>query len=91
MTSWARRTRSAKESSSCPMSDDFFLHRATFPSKKSKNRPKGMKPKASQRWVSVPSGREYFSEERTDMKPQNPRYLSTRLLVAVPGAYRSSQ
>ena len=44
-------TRSAKESSSCPMSDAFPLHLATLPSKKSKNNPKGMKARALQRCV----------------------------------------
>jgi hypothetical protein len=91
LTCWARRTRSARESSSCPMSDDFFLHRATFPSKKSKNRPKGMKPKASQRWVRVPLGREYFSEERTDMNPQKPIQISVEFRVLQLWTYRSFQ
>lgn len=38
--------KSAKESSSWPMSDDLFLKRATLPSKKSKKRPKQMKKRA---------------------------------------------
>ena len=73
------RTRSARESSSWPMRLDLPRQRATLPSKKSKNRPKGMKPKASQRLVrSVGSGfRQYRIEERMDMKPQNPsEYVS---------------
>lgn len=45
------RTRSAKESSSCPINEDFSLHRATLPSKKSKNRPRGMNAKANHRFV----------------------------------------
>lgn len=36
-------TRSAKESSSCPIKDDFFRHLATRPSMKSKKRPNGIK------------------------------------------------
>lgn len=42
-------TRSAKESSSCPISDDLLRHRATLPSMKSKNKPKGMYASAIQR------------------------------------------
>ena len=40
-------TRSARESSSCPISEDFFLHLATRPSMKSKNKPKGIKARAA--------------------------------------------
>lgn len=36
-----RRTKSARESSSCPIRLLFFLHRATLPSRKSKNKPNG--------------------------------------------------
>jgi hypothetical protein len=36
-------TKSANESSSCPINDDFWRHLATFPSMKSKNSPNGMK------------------------------------------------
>lgn len=43
------RTKSASESSSWPISELFFLQRATLPSIKSKNRPKGMKARAAQR------------------------------------------
>ena len=46
-----KETKSASESSSWPMREDFPLHLATLPSKKSKKRPKGMKPRASQRLV----------------------------------------
>ena len=40
-------TRSARLSNSCPMRLDLCLHRATLPSMKSKNRPKGMNAKAA--------------------------------------------
>jgi hypothetical protein len=71
------RTRSASESSSCPMREDFLLHLATFPSKKSKNRPKGMKKKASHRLLSLDTSCwQYRNEERTDMNPQNPDLVS---------------
>lgn len=43
------RTRSASESSSCPIRLDLWRQRATLPSIKSKNRPKGMKARAAQR------------------------------------------
>lgn len=43
------RTRSASESSSCPISEDFLRHRAILPSMKSKNRPNGMNPRAAHR------------------------------------------
>ncbi|KAL9003765.1 MAG: hypothetical protein Q9188_003370 [Gyalolechia gomerana] len=39
-------TKSANESNSWPIRLLFFLHRATLPSIKSKNRPKGMKARA---------------------------------------------
>jgi hypothetical protein len=39
-------TRSASESSSCPIMLLFFLQRATLPSRKSKKRPKGRKRRA---------------------------------------------
>lgn len=45
------RTRSASESSSCPIKDDFFRQRATFPSMKSKKSPNGMNASANQRLV----------------------------------------
>lgn len=64
----AGHTRSANESSSCPINEDFFLHLATFPSKRSKSRPNGMNAYASQRSVStywLP--KQYRSEARTDM------------------------
>src|SRR2546423_7986155 len=61
-------TRSARESSSWPMSEDFPRHLATLPSKKSKKRPNGIKPRASQRFVvSLASPRQYRIEERMDM------------------------
>lgn len=44
-------TKSARESSSCPIRLLFFLHLATFPSMKSKNRPNGMNAKAYQRFA----------------------------------------
>jgi hypothetical protein len=40
------RTKSARESNSCPIRLAFFLHLATLPSMKSKNRPRGTKPNA---------------------------------------------
>jgi hypothetical protein len=46
---WRTRTRSASESSSCPINEDFLRHRAILPSMKSKNRPKGMNPRAAHR------------------------------------------
>ena len=49
-------TRSAKESSSCPIKLLFFLHLATFPSMKSKNRPNGMKASAAQRLACADGG-----------------------------------
>jgi hypothetical protein len=41
------RTKSARESSSCPIILLFLRQRATFPSMKSKNRPNGRKAKAA--------------------------------------------
>lgn len=61
-------TRSARESSSWPISDDFFRHLATFPSMKSKKRPNGMKPRAIQMfpcWWDSP--RQYLSDENIDI------------------------
>lgn len=43
-------TRSASESSSCPISELRFRHRATLPSIKSKKSPKGMKVMAVHRF-----------------------------------------
>lgn len=40
-------TRSAKESSSCPIKDDFLRHLATRPSMKSKKRPNGINTRAA--------------------------------------------
>ncbi len=61
-------TRSARESSSCPIKDDFCLHLATLPSKRSKNRPNGMKKKASQRLVRSDGWpKQYRMAERTAM------------------------
>ena len=66
-------TRSASESSSWPIRLLFFLQRATLPSMKSKNRPKGMKASAAQRFPSADGGpRQYRMDEKTDMMPQNP-------------------
>lgn len=42
-----KRTRSARLSSSWPIMLLFFLQRATLPSMKSKNRPKGRKARAA--------------------------------------------
>ena len=61
-------TRSANESSSCPMREDLPLHRAILPSMKSKNRPKGMNARAAQMApCSLGSPRQYRIDERTDM------------------------
>ena len=66
-------TRSAKESSSCPIKLLFFLHRATLPSMKSKNSPKGMNANAAQRFACAEGGpRQYLIEEKIDITPQNP-------------------
>ena len=66
-------TRSAKESSSCPIKLLFFLHRATLPSMKSKNKPKGMNARAAQRFACAEDGpRQYLMEEKIDMTPQKP-------------------
>jgi hypothetical protein len=76
---WTSRThtRSANESSSCPIMLLFLRHRATRPSMKSKNRPKGRKVRARYRLVlSVGSPRQYRKEEKTDIIPQNPTHVS---------------
>lgn len=66
-------TRSAKESSSCPIKLLFFLHRATLPSMKSKNSPKGMNANAAHRFACAEGGpRQYRIEEKIDMTPQKP-------------------
>jgi hypothetical protein len=44
-----RHTKSARESNSWPIKLLFFLHLATFPSIKSKNKPKGINASAAQR------------------------------------------
>ena len=49
-------TKSARESSSWPIRLLFFLHLATFPSMKSKNRPKGMNAKAAHRFACAEGG-----------------------------------
>jgi hypothetical protein len=68
-----RYTRSAKESSSCPIKLLFFLHRATLPSMKSKNNPKGMNANAAQRFACADGGpRQYLIEEKIDITPQKP-------------------
>jgi hypothetical protein len=68
-----RYTRSAKESSSCPIKLLFFLHRATLPSMKSKNNPKGMNANAAQRFACAEGGpRQYLIEEKIDITPQKP-------------------
>jgi len=66
-------TKSANESSSCPIRLLFFRHLATFPSMKSKNRPKGMNAKAAQRLPCAEGGpRQYRMEAKIDMTPQKP-------------------
>lgn len=65
--------KSASESSSCPINELFFLHRATLPSMKSKNKPKGMNIIANQSGEKSPGWpRQYLSDENTDMIPQKP-------------------
>ena len=67
------RTRSASESSSWPIRLLFFLHRATLPSMKSKNRPNGMNAKAIHMGPYASGGpRQNRIELRMDMKPQKP-------------------
>lgn len=66
-------TKSAKLSSSCPIKLLLCLHRATFPSMKSKNKPNGMKPSAAQAFPKASGGpRQYRIEQTMDMKPQKP-------------------
>jgi hypothetical protein len=68
-----RNTKSASESSSCPIMLLFFRQRATLPSRKSKNRPKGRKASASQRSEKDEgSPMQYRSEENMDSTPQRP-------------------
>lgn len=43
----AMRTKSAKESSSWPIKEDFLRQRATLPSRKSKKSPKGINARAT--------------------------------------------
>lgn len=82
-------TKSAKESSSCPIKLLFFLHLATFPSIKSKNNPNGIKASAAHRFACAEEGpRQYRIEEKIDMTPQNPIYIHQRPLtrqLKVPG------
>ena len=67
------RTRSANESNSCPISDDFPRQRATLPSKKSKNSPNGMNPSAAHMYPYSDGGpMQYFIEEKMDIIPQKP-------------------
>lgn len=68
-----KRTKSASESSSCPIKLLFLRHLATFPSKKSKNRPNGMNASAAHRLPSSPGAPAmYRMEEKMDMTPQRP-------------------
>ena len=54
------------------MRDDFLRHLATFPSIKSKKRPKGMNARAAQMApYSVGSPRQYRMDEKTDMTTQH--------------------
>lgn len=51
----------------------FFLQRATFPSMKSKNNPKGMNASAAHRLPCADGGpRQYRNDEKIDMTPQKP-------------------
>ena len=71
-----RHTRSASESNSWPIKLLLPLHRATLPSMKSKNRPKGMNARAAHMLLWLLGGpRQYRMEERMDMKPQKPGYV----------------
>ena len=66
-------TRSAKESSSCPIRLLLPLHRATLPSMKSKKRPNGMNASAAHILPNESDGpRQWRMEERMDIKPQKP-------------------
>ena len=67
-----RPTKSASESSSAPIKLLFFLHRATLPSKKSKNRPKGMKVSAAHKLPLCVGSKQYLIEDMMDMTPQKP-------------------
>lgn len=59
------------------MRDALFLQRATLPSKKSKNSPKGINAKAAHILVrSDEAPRQYRIDERIDMSPQKPRSIS---------------
>ena len=78
-------TRSANESSSCPIKLLFFLHLATLPSMKSKKSPKGMNASAAQRLACADAGpRQYRIEEKMDMTPQKPE-LKTYQSVELEG------
>lgn len=64
---YALHTKSARESSSWPIKDDFLRHLATRPSIKSKKSPKGMNASASH-MLSVFSGFDkYRIDDRIDM------------------------
>lgn len=65
--------KSASESSSWPIKLLFFLHLATLPSKKSKNRPNGMRAKAIQSCVlSSGEPKQYRMEDIMELTPQKP-------------------
>jgi len=77
-----RLTRSAKLSSSCPIKLLLCLHRATFPSMKSKNRPNGINASAAQAFPKASGGpRQYRIEQTIDMKPQKPNFVGISLVI----------
>jgi len=87
-----RNTKSASESSSCPIMLLFFRQRATLPSRKSKNRPKGRKASASQRSEKDEgSPMQYRSEENMDSTPQRPVDRSVCVGSAVGGTRHTVQ
>ena len=64
----------------------FFLHLATLPSMKSKNKPKGMKASAAQMGAYASGGpRQYRMELMMDMKPQKPGLLRQPPIVDTAG------
>jgi len=75
-------TRSARESNSWPSNEDFPLHLATLPSKKSASNPAGRKARAFHRYVSS-NGRErlYPKQLKIDMIPQNPFNMVTKSAI----------
>lgn len=78
------RTRSARESNSCPIRELFLRHLATFPSMKSKKSPNGMKVIAMYRFErSSGLPRQYRRDEKILIAPQKPVFLSGCLLALI--------